>query len=529
MMTCQGRLPKAIARTLLARGFRRLTPVQWAVLQVEAPDADLLVSARTGSGKTIAFGLALARRLLGSDGRCLAQDGPQALVVTPTRELAWQVRDELAWLFAATGARVGACTGGRDPRPEREMLGAGIEVLVGTPGRLNDHIRTGALATGQVASLVLDEADGMLGPDFRAELEAVLHALPTPRQTLMFSATIGAAAEALARRFQTGALRIDAGGAGAAGTLRLQGVAVTPGDREAAIVNLLRLHEAPSAIVFCARREAVAHLAQRLATRGFAVAALSGALSQRSRTAALAAMRDGRARVCVATDLAARGIDLPGLDLVLHADLPPSAEMLLHRSGRTGRAGRGGLAILVAPRALQRRAEALAARAGLAIGWVPPPDRAEVLARDLERMLAEPELGGAPSAGDALLAAGLLAAHGPERIAAAYGRLWSAGRPAPEELGATSRPRRRRPAGVWFAVGLGPGEPAAGPDLLPLICRLGRVAPHEIRGLRVLGGEAQVEVSRAASRSFLAAAAGSAEGRAVRRLPDPPPSAGGPR
>ena len=146
-----------------------------------------------------------------------------------------------------------------------------------------------------------------------------------------------------------------AGGGGGAGA-----------DREAAIVNLLRLHEARAAIVFCGRREAVGQLAGRLAARGFAVAALSGALDQRGRNAAVAAMREGRARVCVATDLAARGIDLPGLDLVLHADLPANAEVLLHRSGRTGRAGRGGLAMLVVPRAragARPRAVALAARA----------------------------------------------------------------------------------------------------------------------------------------------------------------------
>ena len=147
-------------------------------------------------------------------------------------------------------------------------------------------------------------------------------------------------------------------------------------DREAAVVNLLRLHEARAAIVFCApARLGGGQLAERLAARGFAVAALSGAMSQAGRNAALAALREGRARVCVATDLAARGFDLPGLDLVLHAELPGSAEVLLHRSGRTGRAGRPGLAVLVATPRERRRAEALAERAGLTIAWRPAPDR----------------------------------------------------------------------------------------------------------------------------------------------------------
>jgi ATP-dependent RNA helicase DeaD len=431
MITCRGRLPKAFARTLAARGYRRLTPVQRAILKVEAPEADLLVSARTGSGKTVAFGLALARRLSGP-----AAGGPRALVVAPTRELAMQVAGELRWLFGGTGVRVGCCTGGADAQAERRALARGLDVLVGTPGRLCDHLRQGALVVSAVLAVVVDEADQMLAADFRGDLEALIGSLPAGRQVLMFSATLGAEVEALAACFQRRALRIAVDGAEA--EVRLQGVAVAPADRQRAIVNLLRLHEARAAIVFCGRRETVAELAQRLAGRGFKVVALSGALSQKRRNAALAAMREGRARVCVATDLAARGMDLPGLELVLHADLPVSAEALLHRSGRTGRAGGGGLAILIVPKAERRRAAALAARAGLTIEWVAAPDRGTVLARDLERMAAE--AAAAPDAEEAAAAARLIALHGAERIAAAYRRLWSAERPAPERLGGGARP-----------------------------------------------------------------------------------------
>ena len=437
MITCQGQLPKAFARALLARGYRRLTPVQRAVLRVEAADADLLVSARTGSGKTVAFGLALARRLVGPDGRVAPAAGPRALVVTPTRELAMQVRSELGWLFEGTGARVGCLTGGADRRAERAALAAGLDLVVGTPGRLGDHLADGALEAGSVGCVVLDEADGMLEPGFRAELDAVLGALPPGRQTLLFSATVGPEVETLARRVQRGALRLDIGGPAPAPGLVLQAVPVAAADAEAAIVNLLRLHEAPAALVFCSRREAVARLARRLAGRGFQVVALSGALSQRSRNLAVAAMRDGRARVCVATDLAARGMDLPGLDLVLHADLPASAELLLHRCGRTGRAGRAGLAILVVPPGQRRRARALIARAGLAAEWIAPPGPAEVAARDVERML---EAVARPGPGAAAAVARLLAAHRPERIAAAFARLWGLARPAPAELGGRRRP-----------------------------------------------------------------------------------------
>jgi ATP-dependent RNA helicase DeaD len=428
MMICQGLVPGALARRLAARGYRRLTAVQRAVLRAE-PGADLLVSAPTGSGKTIAFGLALAPLLGGVAG-------PRALVVTPTRELAAQVRAELAWLYAGD-ARVGACVGGADPQAERAALAEGLDVVVGSPGRLRDHIGAGALRTAAVAAVVLDEADAMLDLGFRDDLEAILRALPEGRRTLMFSATVTPATEALARRVQRGALRLDLA---AGASLALQAVAVAADDREAAIVNLLRLHDPRAAIVFCGRREAAGELAGRLGRRGFAVVALSGVLSQRRRNAALAAMREGRARVCVATDLAARGIDLPGLELVLHADLPASPELLLHRSGRTGRAGRPGLAVLIAPLGRRRRAEALIARAGVTADWIAPPDRAEVLARELERLLADPALG-EPGPDEAGVASRLLAAHGPERVAAAFGRLWAAGRPAPAVLGL--RPRRR--------------------------------------------------------------------------------------
>ena len=233
----------------------------------------------------------------------------------------------------------------------------------------------------------------------------------------------------MARGLQRDALRLDLGRAPG---FELLGVAVPRADREAAVVNLLRLHDARVAIVFCARRESAGALAGRLAARGFAVATLSGAMSQAGRNAALAALREGRARVCVATDLAARGFDLPGLDLVLHAELPGSAETLLHRSGRTGRAGRPGLAVLVATHGERRRAQALAARAGLGIDWVPAPDPGAVADRDFERMLAD--AGADPAPGEAAAAARLLALLAPERIAAAYQRLWASTRPAPGVL-----------------------------------------------------------------------------------------------
>ncbi len=518
MITCHGRLPKALARSLAARGYRRLTPVQRAVLRVEAADADLLVSARTGSGKTVAYGLALARRLF--DPAFAGPGGPRALVVTPTRELALQVREELAWLFGGTGVRIGCCTGGTDPRADRAALAAGVEVVVGTPGRLRDHIGQGVLAVSGIGCVVLDECDDMLDRDFRAELEAVLGALPAGRQTLMFSATIGPPVEALAQRFQTGAVRIDVEAGHRAGALTLQGVVVAPGDREAAVVNLLRLHEARAALVFAERRQTVTALAAALAGRGFGAVALSGALSQDERNAAVAAMRRGRARVCVATDLAARGIDLPGLDLVVHAELPGSAETLLHRSGRTGRAGRCGRAVLVVARGEERRARALAARAGLEIDWIAAPGPLEVGVRDRERMRADPALAAPLSAGEIATAADLLGVHGPERVAGAFVRLWTAARPAAAEIAGRPAPARRA-GGVWFTIAADPGMALSQRELLRLICRRGRIPRQAVRRVRVVAAGTQVELNRSAARHFLAAIRSAPEGLEVTRIGDP--------
>lgn len=521
-MTGKDRVPAALAHSMCARGFTTLTPVQTAILDVDPAHADQLVSARTGSGKTVAIGLALARSLLDPDGQLASGPGPRALVLTPTRELAMQVQAEFAWLFAGTGARIGCVTGGREVGAERAVLAAGIDILVGTTGRLCDHLRSGALVVAAVETVVLDEADDMLDMGFREQLEAILAALPAPRQTLMVSATITPAIEALAARYQSAARRIDIGGSGAPEAIEFQGVLVAERDRDRAVVNILCLHGPSSALVFCGRRESVGQLAAHLTARGFRVVCLSGDLAQKDRSAALAAMRDGRARVCVATDLAARGIDLPGLDLVIHADLPANRQTLLHRSGRTGRAGRRGLAILVVPLPLRRRAESLIRQAGLALEWRPVPRGPEIEAGEQARMLAD--VGALPPGGhpEPATVAALLASVGGERIAAAFVRLWRAGRPRHEDLGDSSAPPVPAP-GVWFSVDLGHGAQTEIRALLPMICRLGRVKRRDIGRIRVLEGETQFEVRRAVARSFAAAAARQSEGGLKLRALGVPP------
>src|SRR5918993_2431189 len=418
-------LPQPLRAALDARGYAEPTPVQSAVLAPETGGRDLLVSAQTGSGKTVAYGLAMAPDLMagdGGDGQRLPPPGrPLALVIAPTRELALQVRGELSWLYAAAGGRVASVVGGTDPVAERRALAAGAHVVVGTPGRMRDHIERGNLRPDAVRAVVLDEADEMLDLGFREELEAILEAAPAERRTLMFSATVPRPIATLARQFQRDALRIEAAGEGAQhGDIEYRALLMAPHETERAVVNALRFFDAPRPLVFCRTRAAVSRLHGNLVERGFDAVALSGELTQAERNRALHGLRDGRARVCVATDVAARGIDLPDLGLVIHAELPTDPETLLHRSGRTGRAGRKGVSALLVAHNRRRSAERLLAAARVTATWAPAPNAEAIRVRDNERIAAEAlEATAAEAEGDeAELARALLAERPPEAVAA---------------------------------------------------------------------------------------------------------------
>src|SRR6185437_4604256 len=276
------------------------------------------------------------------------------------------------------------------PRREQRELAAGAHIVVGTPGRLCDHLRRGHLNISQLKAVVLDEADEMLNLGFREDMEYILKTTPDTRRTLLFSATFPRGIVALAKQYQQRAFRIEvAGDEGGHADIEYRAIRIAPSDVEHAVVNVLRFFESPSALVFCNTRDAVRHLQTALLERGFSVVALSGELSQNERTHALQALRDGRARACVATDVAARGIDLPDLGLVLHAELPNDRETLLHRSGRTGRAGRKGICVLLVPYNQRRRAERLLAAANVTAAWTAPPSADEVRARDRERLVQD--------------------------------------------------------------------------------------------------------------------------------------------
>ncbi|HTE56251.1 MAG TPA: DEAD/DEAH box helicase [Kofleriaceae bacterium] len=509
-----------LLRALTERGYAEPTPVQAAVLDPGTTGRDLLVSAETGSGKTVAYGLLMAQTLLDGAPRLPARSPTLALVIAPTRELAVQVQAELGWLYAPTRTRVVACVGGMDPRREQRELAEGAPIVVGTPGRLRDHLERGRLDLSQIAVVVLDEADEMLDLGFKEELEALLQATPATRRTLMFSATIPRTIAALARQYQVDAVRISTTDEHAAhGDIEYRAVTVLPRERDLAVVNLLRYFEVRGALVFCSTRAGVNHLAANLLERGFAVVALSGELSQAERTRALQSLRDGRARVCVATDVAARGLDLPDLGLVIHADPPRDRQTLLHRSGRTGRAGRKGTTVLIVPATARSVAERMLGSAGVHTIWSPPPSSDEIRARDQARLTAEVEsLSGDAGDDERAAAAAILAERTPEQIATALVRLHRGLQPAPEELtipverptraGRPEREPRRPSKGDWalFRLNIGSTRNADPRWLIPLLCKRGGITRHEIGAIRISFRDTTVEIATKVAAEFAAQA-----------------------
>ncbi len=511
-------LPTGLKDALAQRDYSEPTDVQAAVLKPDALGRDLVVSAQTGSGKTVAFGLAMAGELLDENGQLRRAESPLALVIAPTRELALQVSRELAWLYQAVGARVATCVGGMNPSAERKVLRSGATIVVGTPGRLRDHLERGALDLSALAAVVLDEADEMLDMGFRDELEAILEASPDQRRTLMFSATMPRAIESMAQRYQKNALRIATVDKGRSHEdITYQAVTVSPPEIENAVVNLLRFHEAETAILFCATRDSVRRLHATLQERGFSVVALSGEHSQQERNQALQALRDQRARVCVATDVAARGIDLPSLSLVVHVEIPRDAETLQHRSGRTGRAGKKGTAILIVPFPRRKRVESMLRHASIKADWTEAPDRDAIMTKDRERLLQKLMEPVEVTDADRELAEKLMTQKTPAELAAMLVHAHRSKMPAPEDL-MPNTPEARRAAQqekhrpgfedtVWFRMDIGRKQNADPRWILPVICRRGHLTRNEIGAIRIGPDETFFQIPRPIADKFADAAA----------------------
>src|SRR5262245_46169454 len=335
-----------VRRAVDELGYVHPTPVQLAVFEPATRGKDLVVQARTGTGKTAAFGLPIVDQLAKKNVGAV-----QALVLCPTRELALQVTRELSALSKHRGVRVTAVYGGAPMQRQIAEIRAGAQVVVGTPGRVLDHLRRRTIEPGSARLLVLDESDEMLSMGFLPQITDILSFLPANRQTLLFSATLPADIRRMAETRLRSPVFLTLSGdhIGALEIMHL--VYVVPGDKLGALIQIVETENPESAVVFCNTKDETKRVAAALDQQGYAADWLNADLAQSDREKVMDATRRGELRFLVATDVASRGIDISHLTHVINFDFPESAEAYVHRTGRTGRAGRTGVAIsLVGPR-----------------------------------------------------------------------------------------------------------------------------------------------------------------------------------
>ena len=335
-----------LVQTAAELGFTAPTPIQQAVIPPIVAGRDVIGQAQTGTGKTAAYGLPLLHRL---DRQ---QHGVQALVLAPTRELAIQVAAALQQYGRGLGTNVLALYGGQSYQQQLRSLRERVEVVVGTPGRLLDLMEQGHLDLGGVRAVVLDEADEMLSMGFVEDIESILDRIPPERQTLLFSATISRRVLGLSKRYLRDPQTVSVTPEQLTGaSIEQRYYLVNPQEKVAAITRLFEMETIDSALVFARTRLGTGELANQLSSRGFAAEPLNGDLSQDARIQVLNRFRAGQVKVLVATDVAARGLDIDDISHVFNFDLPDDPEVYVHRVGRTGRAGREGVAItLLSPR-----------------------------------------------------------------------------------------------------------------------------------------------------------------------------------
>ena len=514
-------LGPAITAALARKGYEDLTTVQQAVLAAELEGRDLRITSQTGSGKTVAIGLAIRDVALEPSPAVKGIAKPRALVVAPTRELARQVEEELTWLYAGGRGRVASTTGGASYREEHRSLAAGPTVVVGTPGRLLDHLERGAIDTTSVSAVVLDEADRMLDLGFREELESILGLLPEDHRTHLVSATFPKDVQALANRVQTEPVHVEGTRLGAA-NVDIEHVIhlVESRQRVDAVINLLLASPDSQTLVFVRTRADVADLAKELSEAGFGVCSLSGDMDQKARNRALASFKRGELQVLVATDVAARGIDVQDITRVIHFDVPTDADSYTHRSGRTGRAGRRGTSsLLVTPSGLGQ-ASRLLRLAGVPHRVEPIPSARDIRDAAEQRVFDEltREDAGEPTGADErteALARRLVEHGDPTRtIARLLGRAKYRGAAEPRDIRALSVPARpgahprARTADGWvpFRVTWGAEHGADTRRLLAMVCRRGNIEGKFVGPIRVERTFSVVNVSANVADAFAEAA-----------------------
>lgn len=363
-------------------GYTEPTPIQRESIPPLLAGRDLLGQAATGTGKTAAFALPLLERIVPGTS------SPTALILVPTRELAMQVASAVHDYGRGLGVRVLAIYGGQSFGQQLRVLRRGVDVVVATPGRALDHLRRGTLPLDELRVVVLDEADEMLDMGFAEDIESILQATPIGRQTVLFSATLPPRIVGIAERHLRDPVRIEIGGervaAGSPPRVRQVGYLVPRGYKAAALGRVLDLERPGSAIIFCRTRDDVDELSTTLNGRGYRAEALHGGMTQEQRDRVMRRFRSGSVTLLVATDVAARGLDIDQLTHVVNYDLPTAAESYVHRIGRVGRAGREGVALaLIEPRE-QRLLRGIEQLTKQRIEVVAVPTLAELRARRLE-------------------------------------------------------------------------------------------------------------------------------------------------
>jgi ATP-dependent RNA helicase RhlE len=346
-------LAEPLARAVAEMGYESMTPIQAQAIPVVLAGRDVMGAAQTGTGKTAAFSLPLLQRMLKHENASTspARHPVRALVLLPTRELADQVAQQVKMYAKYTNLRSAVVFGGMDMKPQTIELKKGVEVLVATPGRLLDHIEAKNAVLNQVEYVVLDEADRMLDIGFLPDLQRILSYLPKQRTTLLFSATFSPEIKRLAASYLQDPVTIEVSRPNTtASTVEQHFVSVSDDDKRRALKQLRRQHNITQAFVFVNSKLGCARLARSLEREGLKATAMHGDKSQDERLKALAAFKAGEVDLLVATDVAARGLDIKEIPAVFNFDVPFNAEDYVHRIGRTGRAGASGVAItLVSP------------------------------------------------------------------------------------------------------------------------------------------------------------------------------------
>jgi ATP-dependent RNA helicase DeaD len=541
-------LGPAVLGALEKKGYTTLTAVQAAILDPALTGRDLRITSQTGSGKTVAVGFALREFVVEKAPGSAAAGAlarPRALVIAPTRELAKQVEEELSWLFAPLGVSVISVTGGAGYSGERRALSRKPAVIAATPGRLLEHLQRGSIDASAVGAVVLDEADRMLDLGFREDLEAILKFTPDGHRTHLVSATFPQEVRALADATQKDPVHVEGTRLGAANADIDHVVYLIEGrQRLDALVNLLLANPDGQTLVFARTRADVATITRELKDCGFAAMSLSGEMDQAARNRALAEFKSGSLRVLVATDVAARGIDVQDIARVVHAEPPLDADSYTHRSGRTGRAGRKGTSVILAALPELARTTFLLRRAGVAHRFeaIPSADaiRTAANARTAAALASDDDdTSGYSDVTWALakqiaaqanvtraIARLLVKTHyaGPTepRNVRAIEPPTGRGHSAPDRFNARARPGiSRRPTqeretsrvdrkGSWvsFRISWGQEQGADARRLLAVACRRGQIRGTDVGSIRVGRSHSVIEVASHVAEAFAVAAGG---------------------